>query len=205
MAHAYADTFSHYGFSGVSSRLNKVDGESFELDVEKEEVKAYIMNKFSRFLVKYSPTFLIKNYRNIASQGASVTTGALGHGAGGTYPDRPFLKWQFTYERGTRRSGWRNNHESFLEGCEQLHKAFRSFAEKTGLATNQVPFNEIKKEVSDILSLEANKEKRIKAWRQAIKSGKLFTTSPAEEEALHYSAGFWEQQKCNFEKMSHST
>ncbi|VFM95920.1 MAG: hypothetical protein BECKG1743D_GA0114223_101332 [Candidatus Kentron sp. G] len=30
MAHVYADTFAHYGFSGVSSSWNKVEGESFE-------------------------------------------------------------------------------------------------------------------------------------------------------------------------------
>ena len=204
MAHVYADTFSHYGFSGVSSRLNKVDGESFELDVEKEEVKAYIMNKFSGFLVKYSPTFLIKNYRNIASKGASVATGALGHGAVGTYPDRPFLKWQFTYKKGRKSSGLRNNSESFLEGCEQLHKAFHLFAVKTDIATNQVSFNEIKEKVCDILSLEASKEERIKAWREAIKSGKLFKPSPTEEEALHYSSYYWEQQKNDFEDMENS-
>ena len=34
MTHVYADTFSHYEFSGVSSRRNKVDGTSFELNVK---------------------------------------------------------------------------------------------------------------------------------------------------------------------------
>ncbi|MDX2503603.1 MAG: hypothetical protein QNL62_03885 [Gammaproteobacteria bacterium] len=52
MAHVYADTFSHYGFSGVSSRNNKVDGSSFELDVQDKKTKAYIMSKFSAFLNK---------------------------------------------------------------------------------------------------------------------------------------------------------
>ena len=59
MAHVYADTFSHYGFSGVSSRGNKVDGESFELDVKDEKVKAYIMGKLTGFLSKYTPRFIV--------------------------------------------------------------------------------------------------------------------------------------------------
>ena len=47
MAHVYADTFSHYGFSGVSSRNNKVDGSSFELDVEdKVESKGKVLPLF---------------------------------------------------------------------------------------------------------------------------------------------------------------
>ena len=36
-AHVYADTFSHYGFSGVSSRGNKVDNSSFRFHEEVEE------------------------------------------------------------------------------------------------------------------------------------------------------------------------
>src|SRR5689334_16413260 len=31
-AHVYADTFSHYGFSGISSDLNQVDADSIKLD-----------------------------------------------------------------------------------------------------------------------------------------------------------------------------
>lgn len=58
MAHVYADTFSHYGFSGVSSKGNKVDGSSFELDVKDKRVKAYVMGKFSSFLNKYTPLLL---------------------------------------------------------------------------------------------------------------------------------------------------
>ena len=76
-AHVYADTFSHYGFSGVSSRHNKVDGESFELDVKSEDMRAYILEKYSRFLVKYAPRLFVKNYRRIVSRLGEDTTGAL--------------------------------------------------------------------------------------------------------------------------------
>jgi hypothetical protein len=202
MAHVYADTFSHYGFSGVSSRENKVDGQSFELDVKDEEVKAYIMGKFTGFLSKYTPKFLIKNYRNIASKGASVTTGGLGHGAVGTYPDRPFLRWKFTYKKNNRTSGWRNNQETFLEGCEKIHKAFSEYAQNVGIETNPSKFHDIKDKVSEILAIEANKEGRIKAWKKAINNGDLF--KKADNEALEYSPYFWEQQKHDFEDLENS-
>lgn len=202
MAHVYADTFSHYGFSGVSSRENKVDGESFELDVKNEEMKAYIMGKFSGFLSKYTPKFLIKNYRNFASKGASVATGALGHGAVGTYPDRPFLRWKFTYTKGNQDSDWRNNHETFLEGCEKIHKAFNEYAKQANLLTKAVDFSNIKDKVSEILATEANKEGRIKAWKTAINNGELFENS--DNEALEYYPNQWEQQKHNFEDLENS-
>ncbi len=202
MAHVYADTFSHYGFSGVSSRENKVDGESFELDVKDEKVKAYIMGKFTGFLAKYIPKFLVKNFRNFASKGASSATGALGHGAVGTYPDRPFLKWRFVYKKDNKNSGWRNNHETFLEGCEKIHKAFSEYAIQAELSINPVEFSTIKSKISEILSLEADKEGRIEAWKNAINNGDLFEQS--DDEVLNYSAYFWEQQKADFEYFENS-
>ena len=203
MAHVYADTFAHYGFSGVSSRKNKVDGESFELDVKDEKVKAYIMGKFTGFLAKYTPRFLIKNYRNIVSKGASIATGALGHGAVGTYPDRPFLRWRFTYDDKDRTdSGWRNNRDTFLEGCEKMHQAFSEYATQTGWSEHAKEFSAIKPAIINILALEADKAGRIEAWKTAINEGRLFEKS--DNEALEYSPYFWEQQKNRFEVLDNS-
>lgn len=201
MAHVYGDTFAHYGFSGVSSRCNKVDGTSFRLDVKDPGVKAYIMGKFSAFLTKYTPRFLIRNYRNFVSKGASVATGALGHGAVGTYPDRPFLRWRFTYLNGSD-SGWRQNQKTFLDGCRQLHRAFCAFAAEAGIAENPKHFEEIGSEVKAILAVEAAKEGRIQAWVQAIEQGRLFDPEP--DEALYYWKHEWEQQKEAFEYLNHS-
>jgi len=201
-AHVYADTFSHYGFSGVSSTVNKVDGDSFELDVKDRAMKAYIMNKANTFFAKYGPTSLISNYRKLASLGASAVTGALGHGAVGTYPDRPFLKWRFTYIKDNRVSEWRNNHDTFLEGCGKIHAMFSAFAIQANLSVNAVEFDTIKSKVSSILSIEADKEGRIDAWKDAITSSQLFEATG--NEALHYSPELWEQQKSEFEGLSSS-
>ncbi len=202
MAHVYADTFSHYGFSGVSSRENKVDEKSFKLDVKNKEMKDYIRGKYINFLKKYGPKFLIENYRTIVSQGVSLATGALGHGAVGTYPDRPFLKWKFTYEKNNKDSGWRENQKTFLEGCEKIHKAFSDYATKTNSSTSPMQFSEIQDKVKEILSLEADKKGRIEAWKKAIVDGDLFKAS--EDEALEYSSHHWEQQKDGFEDLDDS-
>jgi len=200
-AHVYADTFSHYGFSGVSSRHNKVDGESFELDVKSEDMRAYILEKYSRFLVKYAPRLFVKNYRRIVSRLGEDTTGALGHGAVGTFPDRPFLRWRFNFEINGD-SGWRDNPATFLEGCEKLHKNFNDFAMQAEIASGAVPFNTIKSKVEDILRLEADKEGRVDAWKSAILSNSLF---PCEaDEALNYSERDWERQKSNFDDLGNS-
>lgn len=200
MAHVYADTFSHYDFSGVSSKYNKVDGSSFELDVKDKKAKAYIMGKFSSFLNKYTPTFIIKNFRNFVSKGASVATGALGHGAVGTYPDRPFLRWRFTFKKDDRDSGWRVNSANFLEACEQLHGAFSLYAKEAQIIKDPVAFESIKDRVGKILSLELAKEGRIEAWVEAVEKGDLFPVQP--NEALFFSKHDWEQQKDDFEDLT---
>ncbi len=202
MAHVYADTFSHYGFSGISSRNNKVDGTSFELDVKDKKTKAYIMGKFSGFLSKFTPTFLIKNYRNVASKGASIATGALGHGAVGTYPDRPFLKWRFKFKNNDRGSDWRENQATFLEAFEKLYNAFYEYAGKAGIRKKSKKFEDIEKKVKVIISLERPKEGRTEAWINAIEGGELFDIE--DDEALFFSKHEWEQQKEDFEDLENA-
>lgn len=116
------------------------------------------MGEFSSFLNKYTPTFITKNYRNIVSKGASVATGALGHGAVGTYPDRPFLRWRFKFKKDSKDSDWRDNPATFLEACEKLHAAFSDYAEKAEISKNHVKFESIKKKVDEILRLGSAKE-----------------------------------------------
>jgi len=196
MAHVYADTFSHYGFSGVSSRNNAVKSDGFEFKVEDPTVLAYINDKYVKFLDKYAPSFIIQNWRKVVSEGAEDAVAHLGHGGVGTYPDRPFLKWRFSYENG-KDSGWRNNSETYLEGCEKIHAAFTEFAKQADLTDqNAVPFETIKSEVEKILRLEADKDKRIDAWKQAIQANKLFES--ADDEALDYDENDWEEQKKGF-------
>ena len=203
MAHVYADTFSHYGFSGVSSSQNEVEAGSFELDVKDPKVEAYVMAKFAEFLTKYSPQFIIKNFRSVLSKGASSATGALGHGAVATYPDRPFLKWRFNYSKDNKASGWRENQKTYLEGCEKLHNVFQRFATTAGISVHPVAFIEIKDKIRQILSKEADKKGRIEAWKELIISGALFR--PSEDEALDYKAQEWEQQGSHFEDLEKSS
>ena len=202
MAHVYADTFAHYGFSGVSSRNNKVDGDSFELLVNDPKVKAYIMGKMSSFFEKYTSSFLIKNYRKIASEATNALTGALGHGGVGTYPDRPFLKWRFNFDKNNKDSGWRDNPATYMEACEKLHAAFSEYAEQADIAINQVPFESIRSKVDEILRFEADKQGRISAWKNAINANELFETE--NNEALHFSINDWEQQKQQFSALDSS-
>ena len=107
-AHVYADTFSHYGFSGVSSRGNKVKNSSFRFhqDVEEfnDEVRELAPDMLSYVTDKITGFFSNRGdhgglLTNIKSSAAEYLSGALGHGSVATLPDRPYLVWSFDYER----------------------------------------------------------------------------------------------------------
>jgi len=188
-AHVYADTFSHYGFSGVSSRCNKIDNDSFEFGTLDPQIKDYIEQKAQQFREKYPDEegFLA----NIKSWLAETASGALGHAAAATYPDRPYLAWSFIYENTGQRCPTRDNQQTFLEGCEALYTMFRQVAEKRADLSEDgyVPFNSIEAKVLDILRLQANKEGRIAAWQDAAKKGELF--AGGGEEIPVYDGEIW--------------
>ncbi len=77
-AHVYADTFSHYGFSGVSSRKNRLVNDSFRFVELQSKMEVYIRDKEKRFRENYPGEDFMDN---IKSWVAETFSGALGHGA----------------------------------------------------------------------------------------------------------------------------
>lgn len=202
-SHIYMDTFSHYGFSGLSSRNNKVLANSFEFN--KEDSKEYI-DHLSKFEKKYRKEYFSENWRNKSfwvtffsslsiliykipfvhkiihgaiSSLAEFSTGAIGHGSVATFPDQPYLKWCFKYELENKKSN-RDNLQTYLEGCEGLYKKLRKFSELY-YENGQIKFrdfSEIKESVKKILSYKSGVkegcDKRVLKWKEVIKTGKIF-------------------------------
>ncbi|MFT5756649.1 MAG: hypothetical protein ACI9LM_001369 [Alteromonadaceae bacterium] len=201
--HVYADTFSHYGFSGVGSSQNKVDAASIELiNVKDEGMKAFLTNKFGRFMKNYAPSFLMNNWRKVASSFAEKASGALGHGAVGTFPDRPFLHWSFNYELSGKLSD-RDNPASFLRGCEMIYDRLVKFGKARDPGhTPLKEFHEVRNIIEGILRTEQVMKDRILCWSEAIATDLLFEANP--NEALHYDKDKWESQKHNFPSLEYS-
>ncbi len=199
-AHVYADTFSHYGFSGVSSRGNKIVNDSIVLNELDPEIKAYVLGKYENFK-KSKGHKLLPNFRpNVVPAGkwyevlknkvvswvGETFSGALGHGAVATFPDRPYLNWEFKYERNdayladlTGNSGTdarRPNPSTFLLGCEALHGMFAKLREARPDLDNGDfrDFSSIRTAVVEILATQAKKEGRINRWQKAAADGTVF-------------------------------
>ena len=174
-AHVYADTFSHYGFSGLTSELNDVDTSTIKTDERHSpDVIDYIRRRFAEFEDMFS-----------AGVGNSVR---LGHGAVATFPDRPFLKWSYLQSDGLTRLE-RDNPATFLEGCSCLFdyfSRFRSVFYADG-AKPRVSFSEITSAVGDILSREFDAQGRTAAWVDGLKAGRI---GPPVDVPI-YSASTW--------------
>lgn len=178
-AHVYADTFAHYGFSGVSSRRNKVEARSIELLNAKNS--PLVETTIGEFLMKYDA--VRKNVRALVNWMAEEATddsrdgGALGHGGVAFYPDEPYLHWKFKYEHPALIAGnaevEHNNLEDFLEGCEKLHGMFVRFREawKDDIFDSAAfrPFPKVAEQIRSILEYEESKKKRSANWQKRAK------------------------------------
>lgn len=188
-AHVYADTFSHYGFSGVSSRWNQVKGDTIVLlnDKRDEVAEKHFWSKYNRIFPNWR-TFL----DGIKSGVAEEATGALGHGAALKYPDFPYLQWTFSYEHSGHDpiTSERDNAETFLEACEELYERFRTLENHRDPKIDQNRrFDDIRDVVIGILEeKESDREKRGEIWCSAAKDGHLFARS---EDILPYQGKEW--------------
>jgi hypothetical protein len=190
-AHVYADTFSHYGFSGISAKENRVVNDSFRFYELAPEMERYITNKALIFKLT-SRQCSFKQF--IKSRLSEMFSRALGHGAVMTYPDRPYLKWDFVYENGAgaERCPLRDNPATYFECCGQLHELFQrvakghlEFSERSAFRG----FSQIESVVRNILALQAPLQGRIKAWQDAAREGNLFGVG--REEIPEYQEDSW--------------
>ena len=186
-AHVYADTFSHYGFSGMSSHFNKTNQDSFTyISPPSPSIQTYILKKLSLFKEKF------------VGDGAEMASEALGHGSVATMPDRPYLHWRFEFEN-PRPSGEtvsdRNNTETYYEACKKLYEFFTRCGKAMYPETTSIPFATIQESIYEILKFEGNEKERSQQW---INSGLV-------EGLPQYDPTYWENDKTKaFKKLNDS-
>lgn len=178
-AHVYADTFSHYGFSGISSDENLIKPESLNPDPSHSVgILEYLAIQADKFKAKFA------------------SAPKLGHGAVLTYPDRPYLKWSFEYQNGG--ASVRNNPDSFVEACEALHRRFIQFSATYygPKAQKPVEWPQIQDMVREIIKKEGSGDERVEYWLEAIRNGDLLDIELPKK----YSPDDWSSEITKFEK-----
>lgn len=168
-AHAYADTFSHYGFSGYHSPSNAIEDGSLVFDNLHQSVEKRLRDHY-------------ENFRRIVTNSAD-----LGHGGVGTNPDQPYLRWSFRYADG-RSSGPRDNPATFLEACHAMHGFFARFSEvRYGAgAYPSKPFPD--RAIAAILAEHLPRGQRETLWKDAMRDGVLGSVPVCAD----YRAAVWQ-------------
>ena len=203
MAHVYADTFSHYGFSGVACKENEIKDDSLEIlnkgDLP-EGILTHIEASAKSFREKYGHE--AKGVRhiwaNLKSAGAEAMSGGLGHGAVLTYPDRPYLIWEFEYEQqnegGRRGRKYRDNPATFHEGARALHKAFsKAQAPAGGSKEAAKRWRDISEGIRHVIETPGKCEARVEEWQRLMETGRL--SGERNERIPVYDGNRWNEQK----------
>ena len=186
VTHVYADTFAHFGFLGFADSWNRVNDEDIKIfDIDKKSgISSYIWGKFEEFKTRFVSPF------------AEIIP--VGHGAVATFPDRPYLKWHFKYEKhpGKPKYANRNNTNSFLDACLKLHRYLYKFAVENSDNPNSKPnkkWSKIRVQVKKLLELQAPKDERIAAWKNAIAKG-VFCHVTEADKGIKYDEMRWKSK-----------
>ncbi|OEU69600.1 MAG: hypothetical protein BA863_11875 [Desulfovibrio sp. S3730MH75] len=184
-AHVYADTFSHYGFSGLSSDINNINIPTIELAPD-------------------SSNFFDETITKVKAGTAEILSGFLGHGGVATYPDWPFLEWEFDYENGEKNS--RKNLDTFMEGSKALHNMFRTACELHSdlYQGSHRSFEQIEASLKDILSFNGDEEERIENWKEKFQDDSANFTE-TKEVILEYLGDKWNAERKAMDDNSHSS
>ncbi len=182
VTHVLQDTFSHDGFVGISSEYNCVRLGSIDIGSIKDPD-------------------LLDDKRSLVNEFVSDVLEAPGHASVGCLPDYPYLAWGFEYEHGADRCPrsmdgvifWRDNKTVFEASCMRLHEIFVRFGRNLRGDAYQGPnkgFDEIRGTVAGILSLEAHRDKRGKAWKTALEA-QAFCDTDENDNGLEYDKNVW--------------
>ena len=181
-AHVYADTFAHFGFVGLSCNWNKVRIESVTpRRSHTKRILKYIRDKYENFKVRIAGTF--------------AETVPVGHGAVATYPDRPYLNWQYIPEDG-RGLVKRENPKDFVKASELLYGFFVEFLIDNPVhgQPDQRGWNSIKAAVGNIIRREGKKQERVDQWKRAISRNVLFQATQKDKK-VKYNEELWQYHR----------
>ncbi|PXV60004.1 hypothetical protein C8C78_1641 [Halanaerobium congolense] len=199
--HAYADTFSHQGFSGIASKVNDVEG-------VRENNQIYISNYQ---LLKE------KRWKEI---GTRITTflselikdrvvPAYGHGQVYSYPDIPYLEWRYEYDATDNFSSQYQvsrvkNNERFIEAFKKIKDILQKFLESNDQYRDNSVVEVDYEEFYSILTARKVEEERIADWKDFTLTKGLLSSS--DQNIIEYDHNIWLKEafkdfiNCDFER-----
>lgn len=199
--HAYADTFSHQGFSGIASKVNDVQEvrENNQIHISifklfKEQSWQEIGTRFTTFFSELTRDRFVPAY---------------GHGQVYTYPDIPYLEWRYEYDASDDFSSQYRvsrvkNKERFIEAFKKIKLILQEFLENNDqFRDDSIPVVDYEKFYS-ILTMRKTEKNRVADWKEYILANELL--SPADKDIIEYDDELWlkeafkEYINCDFDR-----
>ena len=202
--HVYADTFAHQGFVGALCKLNRASNLRSNNSVLDEKIKnttlwemihAGVSNISCTFqLLWKSLVYMIKERKSPGKFWSDfLNQSPLGHAAANTYPDQPYLVWE--YLDWDNQPVRRDNPATFMLATNMMVKAMRAW---------RAGDNTMSLDVYEGLSAEDTKiadtlfrtiqdpdgDTRHASWLTAIESGE-FSFGAAKLAYIGKGAGSW--------------
>lgn len=150
--HVYADTWAHQGFAGVNHVINVAN----DLQSNNHQFHAGFLNKIASY-------FIGDAY-------------PLGHGAVLSYPDQPYLIWEYTNGLGERIQ--RNNPRDYLQAIDHMFHVLRAYKQ----GSDHLDFSQLqpipaadRSLINSLFTTLDNDDgdKRHKQWLKVIGQGKF--------------------------------
>lgn len=188
--HAYADTFSHQGFSGVQSKVN---------NIKKWEAKTKVYMGLINTIF-----YLFKYFDHNKDDGLlNRIMPAYGHGQAMDFPDLPYLVWSYEYDDCAISSGCNkvvevDNKARYQRAFHGIKKYLEEYLLKhSKYADNNQKFEDIDM-FMDNLVLETTDKKREENWITFLIEQKFFSMD--ELDLIIYNENKWlEEAFVNFD------
>lgn len=175
--HTLVDTWAHRGFCGVNHKVNRVK----DLDIKREDDGSYKSRLKEYFEDLYDDT---------SSQLVSAVL-PLGHGGALSYPDLPYLKWEYTNGLGERIV--RDNPSDYMEAVQAMYRAVLAYKTCTPYSEVEgtIPEGDYKVILDMFISLTSTDgEGRHSRWLEEIAKGS-FSFGPSNLEYIAKGIGSW--------------
>lgn len=190
--HAYADTFSHQGFSGILSNVNSI---------KRWEVKTKVYLGLINSIIYLFKYFSQNKYDNLLNR----ILPAYGHGQAMDFPDLPYLVWSYEYDDCARFSGCDkivevDNKARFKRAFAGIRKHLTDYLIKhSKYADSNQKFESIDI-FMDTLVLETTDKKREENWITFLIKQELFSID--ELDSIVYKENKWlEEAFVNFDPL----
>jgi len=175
--HAYADTFSHQGFSGMISKVNDI----------KNLAASWKYLSFGNKIIAFIKSFNFENEKIVRLFDRFIPV--YGHGQASTYPDFPCKDWSYEYDyefSGSSKPASIRNEERYKRAFQRIKEHLEEYISQNKIYSDEdIKFANYEVLIKTLLSEGTNKQ-REKKWKTVLVREKLLSSEELKRYTYRY-------------------